>query len=438
MLNSFQKHLKSDFPEVLGNPFIIAISGGVDSVVLAHLCHQLKMNFALAHCNFRLRAKESEKDSRFVEDLAKSLGCKFYLKEFNTESLAEEQKESIQITARNLRYNWFDELIQNTTYRYLLTAHHLNDSLETFIINLSRSTGIKGLTGIPGQNEYIRRPLLKFSKEDIRNFATKHDIEWREDRSNETTKYLRNKIRHTVVPPLTQLKPGFLKNFESSLQKLQDAEHLIEDYTNLLFKTLVEKRHDCYEIDIEKLNGFPHQKAILYQLLESFGFTEWNDIYHLKTAQTGKKIYSNTHQLLRDRDKLVLTTLKTTDFETIEIEEDQDIVDANDFKLSVKQVKELGNFSSNVAYVDKSKLKFPLRLRQVQHGDYFYPFGMKGKKKLSDFLKDEKVSPHLKDSQLLLCNFNGDVIWVLNLRTDNRYKVEPTTEDILKIEILND
>ncbi len=438
MQNRFQTHIESEFPELLDKPFLIATSGGVDSVVLAHLCFHLNLNFALAHCNFKLRGEESEGDARFVEQLAKSLNCKFFINEFQTENLAEEQKESIQMTARNLRYNWFRELVETTSYAYLLTAHHLNDSLETFIINLSRSTGIKGLTGIPSQNDYIRRPLLKFSKDEIIDFAKQYNIKWREDQSNETTKYVRNKIRHEVVPALMSLTPNFLNNFESSLQNLQDSELLLEDYTHLLFKTLVRKQEDRYDINIEKLKSFPNQKAILYQLLESFGFTAWDDVYHLLDAQTGKQVKSSTHLIVKDRDKLILSSLSTKIFEPIEIKELQSHIDLDDFKLKIKEVKKLGDFASGIAYVDKSKLEFPLQLRTVQDGDYFHPFGMKGKKKLSDFLKDEKISPHLKSSQLLLCNGNEEVIWVLNLRTDERYKVEPTTKTILKIEILND
>jgi tRNA(Ile)-lysidine synthase len=438
MQNRFHNHIKSEFPELLVKPFIIAISGGVDSVVLAHLCSNLKLDFGLAHCNFKLRATESEKDAEFVKTLSKKLNCKLYNKDFETKLIAEEQKESIQITARHLRYQWFQHLIQTTPHSYLLTAHHLNDSLETFIINLSRSTGIKGLIGIPGHNDYIRRPLLKFSKEEIKDFAIEKDIEWREDQSNATTKYLRNKIRHHIIPELMKLTPYFLNNFESSLQKLRDSDLLIEDYTSLLFKTIVSKKENSYELDIDKLKGFPNQKAILYQLLESFGFTEWNDVYHLLDAQTGKRVESNTHQLVKDRDKLILSTLSTKVFETIKIYEDQVEVDVDTFKLKLFKVSQLGNFNPGVAYFDKAKLKFPLSLRTVNNGDSFYPFGMKGKKKLSDFLKDEKISTHLKSKQLLLCNGNNDIIWVLNQRTDERYKVESLTEDILKIEILND
>lgn len=438
MQDHFLKHIEEEFPELLQQKFIIAISGGIDSVVLAHLCHNLKLNFSLAHCNFKLREEESDKDTRFVEDLANSLECKFFIKEFETEKIAKTNKNSIQITARNLRYNWFYELVNTTNHHYVVTAHHLNDSLETFIINLSRSTGIKGLTGIPGKNNFIRRPLLNFSRDEIEGFAFKNKIEWREDQSNKSTKYLRNKIRHEVVPTLMELTPDFLKNFESSLEKLQDAQVLIEDYTHLLFKEIVIEKKDHYEINIEKLNSFPNQKAILYQLLEGFGFTEWDDVYHLKDAQTGKKVFSSTHQLIKDRDNLILSVLESTRFKTQFIKKDEYLVDAGDFKLKIMEASQLGDFGSEIAYVDKSKLKFPLSLRSIQNGDYFYPFGMKGKKKLSDFLKDEKISSHLKSSQLVLCNRNEDIIWVLNLRTDDRYKVNETTEDILKIEIVND
>jgi tRNA(Ile)-lysidine synthase len=438
MQTLFQKHIDSEFPELLTRPFIIALSGGVDSVVLAHLCHHLNLDFALAHCNFQLRGKDSEEDLKFVQEFAKSIQRKLFYKRFETEKIAEEQKESIQISARSLRYNWFHELIDTTKYAYLLTAHHLNDSLETFIINLSRSTGIKGLTGIPDRNAYIRRPLLKFSKDNIKEYAITNDIKWREDISNESTKYLRNQIRQEVVPGLLELTPNFLKNFESSLQKLKETEALLEDYTTLLFKTLVHENKNYYEIDINKLSTFPNQKSILYQLLNSFGFTEWEDVYHLTQAQTGKRVESSTHQLIKDREKLILSPLSSGRFETVKIYADQKEVVFDNFKLRLEEVKHLGEFNSQIIYVDKAKLKFPLRIRSVQQGDYFYPFGMKGKKKLSDFLKDEKISPHLKTSQLVLCNGSEEIIWVLNLRADDRFKVEHKTENILKIEIVND
>ncbi|WP_019039240.1 tRNA lysidine(34) synthetase TilS [Psychroflexus tropicus] len=436
MQDIFHKHIEVEFPELLESPFIIAISGGVDSVVLAHLCSNLKLNFALAHCNFKLRAGDSKEDAKFVTKLAENLNCELFKKDFETEAIAEQRKESIQITARHLRYQWFEELIKTTSYKFLLTAHHLNDSLETFIINLSRSTGIKGLTGVPSQNQYIRRPLLKFSKKEIEDFAIENHIEWREDQSNTSTKYLRNQIRHQIVPELMGLTPNFLNNFDSSLQKIKDAESLLEDYTNLLFKALIKEKEDHYEIDIEKLKQYPNQRAILYQLLESFGFKEWNDVYNLMDAQTGKHVESPTHTLFKNRNQLVLSANSTQEFQSIDIDEDQSEVQLNGNKLKFSKVDKLGELDSNLAYFDYAKLKFPLSLRSVNKGDFFYPFGMKGKKKLSDFLKDEKVSPHKKSNQLVLCNGNDDIIWVLSLRTDNRYKVDQATDKILKIEYL--
>ena len=436
MQDIFHKHIKAEFPELLETPFLIAISGGVDSVVLAHLCNYLKLDFALAHCNFHLRAEESDHDALFVEKLAKQLNCKFFKKSFDTKEESRVSKASIQITARHLRYQWFEQLIESTSYKLLLTAHHLDDSLETFIINLSRSTGIKGLTGIPGQNDYIRRPLLSFSKKEIKDYAIDHNLEWREDQSNTSTKYLRNQIRHKIVPELKQINPNFLSNFGSSLQKIKDAESLLEDYTHLLFKALIKEKDDHYEIDIERLKQYPNQKAILYQLLESFGFKEWDDVFHLIDTQTGKYIESPTHSIYKNRDKLVLSANSTQQFQSIDIDEDQFEVQLNGNRLKLSKVDKLGDLDSNLAYFDYAKLKFPLSLRSVNKGDFFYPFGMKGKKKLSDFLKDEKISPHKKSNQSVLCNGNDDIIWVLSLRTDNRYRVDQATDKILKIEYL--
>jgi tRNA(Ile)-lysidine synthase len=435
MQDRFQSYIQSEFPELLTTRFLIAISGGLDSVVLAHLCHSLHLNFGLSHCNFQLRGLDSTRDAEFVKSLSISLECDFFIKTFQTESIAKKSKSSIQLTARKLRYDWFQELIETTSHNFLLTAHHLNDNLETFIINLSRSTGLKGLTGIPQRNGYILRPLLKFSKAELKEYAIKNNIYWREDQSNASTKYLRNEIRHKIVPSLVELNPQFLDSFESTLEKLKQTEHLIKDYTASLHQSLVSEEVNRFNIDIEKLKTYPNPQAILYQLLEGFGFTQWEDVYHLLDAQTGKILMSTSHQLVKDRNKLTVAALYTEENKPITIEESDKVVRINNSKLEFHDHQKLEETEKQFAYFDKSKLKFPLSLRPIQNGDYFYPFGMKGKKKLSDFLKDEKISPVDKSSQLVLCNYNGDIIWVLNLRTDHRYKVEENTQNILKIEL---
>jgi len=435
MQDRFQSYIQSEFPELLTTRFLIAISGGLDSVVLAHLCNSLHLNFGLSHCNFQLRGLDSTRDAEFVKNLSISLECDFFIKTFQTENIAEKSKSSIQLTARKLRYDWFQELIETTSYNYLLTAHHLNDNLETFLINLSRSTGLKGLTGIPQRNAYIRRPLLKFSKAELKEYAIKHNINWREDQSNASTKYLRNEIRHKIVPSLVELNSQFFENFESTLEKLKQSELLIEDYTASLHQSLVSDEVNRFNIDIEKLKTYPNPQAILYQLLEGFGFTQWEDVYHLLDAQTGKILKSSSHQLVKDRNKLTVAPLSTEEIDPIIIEENDKVVHINNSQLEFQDRQKIEETKKQFAYFDKSKLKFPLSLRPIQNGDYFYPFGMKGKKKLSDFLKDEKISPVDKPSQLVLCNYNGDIIWVLNLRTDHRYKVEKNTQNILKIEL---
>lgn len=435
MQDRFKSHIQSEFPELLTTPFLIAISGGLDSVVLAHLCNSLDLNFGLSHCNFKLRGIDSEKDEEFVKSLSISLKCDFFIKPFQTENIAKKSKSSIQLTARKLRYDWFQELIETTSYTYLLTAHHLNDNLETFIINLSRGTGLKGLTGIPQRNSHILRPLLKFSKAELKEYAIKHNIYWREDLSNASTKYLRNEIRHKIVPPLLELNTQFLENFGSTLEKLKQTEDLIDDYTVSLHQSLISEEADRLNIDIEKLKMHSNPQGILYQLLEGFGFTQWEDVYHLLDAQTGKILKSPTHQLVKDRNKLTVATLHTKESDSISIQESDKVVAIKNSKLVFQAHQKMGEIGKQFAYFDRSKLKFPLSLRPIQNGDFFYPFGMKGKKKLSDFLKDEKISPLDKSSQLVLCNYNGDIIWVLNLRTDHRYKVEENTQNILKIEL---
>jgi len=433
MRKAFQTHIDSNFPELRKHSFIIAISGGVDSVVLASLAKRLNLDFALAHCNFQLREESSNRDEAFVKKLAERLDCPLFLKRFQTQDIAEANKKSIQVTARNLRYHWFEELIDSENYKYLLTAHHLNDQLETFIINLSRGTGLKGLSGIPPHNNYIRRPLLQFSKEDILNFARAENIAWREDQSNASTKYLRNQIRHEVVPSLSRLKPHFLQNFEQTLHQLQQTEALLEDYTSLLFKNIVNIEDERYYIDLEKLQSYTNIKGILYQLLHSYGFSAWDDILNLCYAETGRKIYSNSHVLLKDRGVLILMAKPSSEPINYNIEKHQKELKLENTKFQFDYVSTVGNFSKNVAYLDVDKLSFPLNLRKFRHGDIFFPLGMQNRKKLSDFLKDEKVNWLDKQNQLLFCDRNQNIIWVVNHRIDERYKIDHSTKQILKI-----
>ncbi|WBL21302.1 tRNA lysidine(34) synthetase TilS [Zunongwangia sp. HRR-M8] len=433
MEKAFNNHLKLNFPYLFNSKLILAVSGGVDSMVLMHLCKKAKLDFAVAHCNFNLRNSESDADEEFVVRAVQNLNIKVHIQNFNTKAFAEEHKLSIQMAARELRYQWFEELRISENAEYILTAHHANDSLETFLINLVRSTGPEGLAGIKEENENIRRPLLNFSREEIETYAKENKILWREDSSNASTKYLRNKIRHQVIPLLEDMNPKFLEGFSNTQEYLKQQLNLVEDYTELIYKKAVKKVAYGYAIDVLFLERLPNNKAVLYQLLKSFGFTEWDDVHHLLKAQSGKMVFSSTHRLVKDRDELILTKIDQSHLKkTYEIQQNEDNFMIPSGSFSFSEVDKILEKNNHTIYVDLEKLQYPLILRRWEEGDVFYPFGMKGRKKISDFFKDNKFSLPEKENTWLLCS--GDkIVWVVNQRADNRFAITSKSKRILKI-----
>ncbi|MDN3593559.1 tRNA lysidine(34) synthetase TilS [Zunongwangia endophytica] len=433
MEKAFKNHLKSNLPYLFNSKVILAVSGGVDSMVLMHLCKTAKLDFSVAHCNFNLRNNESDGDEEFVVRAVQNLDIKVHVQNFNTKAFAEEHKLSIQMAARELRYQWFEELRASEGADYILVAHHANDSLETFLINLIRSTGPEGLAGIKEENEKILRPLLNFSRDEIESYAKEHKIMWREDSSNASTKYLRNKIRHQVIPLLEEMNPKFLEGFSNTQDYLKQQLNLVEDYTEIIYKKAVKKVEFGYSLDVLFLERLPNTKAVLYQLLKSFGFTEWDDVHHLLTAQSGKMVFSHTHRLVKDRDELILTKIDQSHLKkSYEIHQNEDNFMIPSGSLSFHEVSEIQEKNNHTIYVDYEKLKFPLTLRRWQEGDTFHPFGMKGRKKLSDFFKDNKLSLPQKENTWLLCSENK-IVWIVNQRADNRFAITSKSKRILKI-----
>ena len=436
MLNNFQNHINQNLSFLNKSRLLIAISGGLDSVVLTHLCHQLKLNIALAHCNFNLRGDESDGDEEFVLQLAEDLDLEVFIESFETEDYAKTYKLSTQMAARELRYNWFEELAEQLNFDFILTAHHADDNLETFLINLSRGTGLDGLMGIPEVNNKIVRPLLTFSREDIETYAKTNKLTWREDSSNASNKYLRNKLRHDVIPVLKEINPFLLQNFESTQNHLQDSKQIIEDAIVRIQKKAVYVDNDnVIKLSIKKLKKLSNPKAYLFELLKDFNFTEWDDVTNLLDAQSGKQVFSSTHRLLKDRDYLMLIENNSEETqESISISEDKKQLKTSFGTLFFDEADAIFDAQANVICVDKAKLKHPLILRKWEEGDFFYPSGMTGKKKLSKYFKDEKMSLIDKENTWLLCS-EKDIVWVIGRRADNRFFATENTKQILKIEL---
>ena len=429
----FKNHLKSEFPYLCQSKILLAVSGGLDSVVLANLCKLSKLNFSIAHCNFNLRGAESDADEEFVLDLAEQLDVEVFIENFDTKAYAEDEKISIQMAARDLRYHWFEELSASLKFDYILTAHHANDNLETFIINLVRGSGLEGFTGIKPINNSVIRPLLPFSRKEIEAYATEFKIKWREDSSNASNKYLRNKIRHDIVPIMEELNPQFLDVFSNTQSHLNDSLNLVEDYIGLIYPEIVSKTMYGYNLKIDFLKKLPNTKAIMYQLLKTFGFSEWEDVYQLLDAQSGKVVYSETHRLIKDRDVLILAERHSENkSQEYHINKGEEIVMLPIGRFMLAKVDRISMASPNSVFLNKDKLSFPLVLRKWKTGDMFYPFGMKGKKKLSDFFNDNKLSLPEKESTWLLCSGN-DIVWIVNRRADNRFAITDPSQKILKI-----
>ena len=435
MLQKFQNHLLHNFQFLNGKKILLATSGGKDSMVMLHLFQQLDYKIGIAHCNFQLRGMESFEDQNFVQEYAAANDIPVFITQFDTKAFAEDYKVSTQVAARELRYNWFYELLETENFDYILTAHHADDNLETFLINLSRGTGLEGLTGIPEQNEKVIRPLLAFSQEEMEEYARINDIQWREDSSNASDKYLRNKIRHHLVPLLKELNPNFLSSFHKTQTYLQEAQVMIEDASIMIYQQVAKQEEDTIYFDLKKLKKLPNYKSYLYQWLKEFEFSAWDDIYDLVESQSGKYVFSPEFRLLKDRESLILSPINSVN-EKEEYSITENLKEVNiPLNLTFCKVADISIVSNKTIFVDADKLQYPLILRHWNEGDSFQPFGMNGKsKKVSKFFKDEKLSLLEKENSWLLCS-NEKIVWIIGLRQDECFRIDNTTKNILKIQL---
>lgn len=414
-VENFSNQLSKLLPTFPKETFLLAVSGGVDSMVLASLFKDLNLKFEIAHVNYKLRAEDSDLDQKIVEDFCSSNTIKLHLR---TASEADDKPDnSIQIWARELRYQFFNKIQSEQKLNYLITAHHLNDNLETFLINLSRASGRKGLAGIPVDKNNILRPLLKFSKEEIYRFAKENRIHFREDLSNQKNDYLRNEIRNNIVPQLTKIE-NFLENVSKTLSHLDQANSFIDQQIKVLEEVIISKKENYSEIDKQKF--FEQTTFVQFEILRKFDFKNADEIKKISEAENGKSFYSKNFVLTTHRDLLIIK--KISDLKKVESSEIILKVDENNCIIIPGKINvELKKLGSSQWRINLNQLKLPLKLRKRKSGDLFYPTGMTGKKKVGKFLRDEKAIIKATDQEWLLTDSEDKILGVLPFRQDRRF-----------------
>lgn len=435
MFQRFLLHISSEQLFVPSDTVLLAVSGGKDSMAMLHLFVKAKMNFAVAHCNFQLRDKAANEDENFVRQTCQQHQILFHSTRFDTANYAKANKLSTQMAARELRYQWFDALLKENNYQVVATAHHKNDVAETMLINLVKGTGISGLHGIKAKNNKLIRPMLCFTSEEIQAFVEQEKIAFREDQSNASVKYVRNKIRHQIIPELATINPNLIETLYRSSIVFLETEAILQQKIEEEKSKCISNDSKGTTISIAALQQLQPLHSYLFYFLQEFRFNidDCRQIAVALSAESGKVFYSPTHQLVKDRDFLFISVIQKQNTEEYTITSLEDF-STLPIQINVQRIENTSvrfEKSKQFAYLDEALLTFPLRLRKWKEGDFFVPFGMKGKKKVSDFFIDEKYSIPQKEAAWLLTDQNDEIIWIVNARTDQRYSVTKKTKIIL-------
>lgn len=442
MLESFLTFINQQKLDLTGKTTLLTVSGGADSIVLAHLFYRAGFTAAIAHCNFGLRDAESDGDELFVKQLAEQYGFPFFTTRFNTKEFAHKKGISTQMAARDLRYQWFEDVRTSQNLDFIATAHHANDALETVMLNLTRGTGLAGLHGISFLNGHLMRPLLFASKEQIVQYIAENQLSYREDSSNFSNDYKRNMIRHEVVPVLKKMNPSLEKTFKITAQRVGAAEILLnrflKDWQKESTKTI---SGDLY-ISIPAILKSPEPTYGLWFILQDYGFgyVQAQEIFSASDGISGKVFNSISHEVLKDRDSFVVSRREDFVNDELVIDKPEGIFRTDKLVFEINKFLKTTEFvienKPNSVCLDADKLIFPITIRNWIKGDIFCPLGMKGKnKKVSDLFIDAKLNINEKKRIKILCNGNGDVMWIIGLRTDERYKIRDSTREIVEIHV---
>jgi len=434
--NWLSKHI----PNWSEKKFLLAVSGGRDSIALAHIFSDLAVNFSIAHCNYQLRGEDSDDDERFVKKFAKQLRVNCYSERFATQNILDTEGGNLQETARNLRYDWFDSLLKKHELDYIAVGTHLNDSVETLFMNLMRGSGLNGLHGILPIRDTIIRPFIETSRTEIDEYINSKGLGFREDKSNASNKYERNRWRNEIIPQLKEQYPHFDTALKSSIEHLQLANELVQKEIHRTTKHLLLYQENKWLISKNILSNLSPMAYYLYETLKPFGYNSAtvNDLCNSHLNKSGKQFFSSTHVLTIDRNYLIIGVLKneqkSTQTDRKILLSDQSILEPAPIAFNLLDAPVQIEKRANFAYLDADKLSFPLTIRKWQPGDVFRPFGMKGMKKLSDFLIDIKMSLPKKATQMVLISGN-DIVWVVGQRIDDRYAVKDSTKKVYFAEL---
>jgi tRNA(Ile)-lysidine synthase len=420
-------------------PVLAAVSGGMDSVLLAHLLKESGNTFGIAHCNFQLRGAEADAEQQFCHMLARQLDVPFYTVNFETKAYATGNKISIQMAARELRYRWFEEVRLTHGYEAVALAHHQNDTIETILLNLTRGTGIAGLHGILPRNSRLVRPLLFMSRDEIAAIVESDQLAYMEDSSNASTKYARNKLRHEVVPKLKELNPNLEATFARNLLHFKELEQLLKKQVAKTREKICREKDGEVHLSIEAIKALEPRRLLLTELLKDHGFNETmvDDLLSSLGKHSGRQFASGTHTLILDRDHIILSPLRVDNAPALLINEGDKTVNWGGHQINIT-FAEAGTPiipHGNKAYVDVEMLVYPLTIRSWQQGDTFVPLGMKGTKKLSDLFIGLKIPVHQKANIPIMVNGNNEVIWVAGHRMDDRYKITDRTKKVAIFDI---
>ncbi len=431
LLEKFIAYIKSESLFQQNDHILIAVSGGADSTVLCELMHKANFTFTIAHCNFKLRGAESDRDELFVKNLSEKYKVAFFVKHFETQKIAADTKKSIEETARDLRYTWFKELIIEHNLKNIATAHHADDNIETVLMNFFRGTGIKGLRGILPEQTNIIRPILFAKRNEIESYAAENSLEFVTDSSNATNDYTRNYFRNELIPAIVKVYPEAKQNILHNIDRFRDIALLYEEKIKEVKSKIIEKRGEEIHIPVLKLAKTKSLQTIIYEIISAYDFTtqQIGEVEKLLISESGKFILSPTHRMLKNRNWLIISPLQVNDISSLHvIESANSEINFSAGKLKITSIEKPESLltDTNTCYISTKELVYPLILRKWKIGDYFYPLGMQKKKKLSRFFIDQKLSLMQKENVWVL-ETNKRIVWVVGLRMDDRFKVSDTS-----------